>query len=229
MKQKKLNIEGVIRRIRNAIKEDEQCNIRRMRNEKEEDAKNKKEQWQSLEDDWIKINCDAAYIVNNKMAAYGVVARNREGRVLAGKSQWLEMDEAEIAEAIAIKQGIKLAVEQRYQKVIIEFNAKVVVERINGRERSRYWKTAIIEEDIKELLRNVKEVKVNFVTRNANTEAHTIAQKIINRVLHIYITIFFYYLCIYELSIYIYIYFLNAILHLLSFNYTRHSGVSPLL
>ena len=115
------------------------------------------------------------------MAAYGVVARNREGRVLAGKSQWLEMDEAEIAEAMAIKQGVKLEVEQRYQKVIIESDAKVVVERINGREKNRYWRTAIIEEDIKELLRNVKEVKVNFVTRNSNTEAHKIAQKTIKR------------------------------------------------
>ena len=181
MEQKKLNIEGVIKRIRNAIEEDEQCNIRRMRNEKEENAKNKKEQWQSLEDDWIKINCDAAFIVNNKKAAYGVVARNREGKVLAGKGQWLDVDEAEIAEAITIKQRVKLAVEQRYQKVIIESDAKVVVERINGREKNRYWRTAIIEEDIKELLRNVKEVKVNFVTRNTNTEAHRIAQKTIKR------------------------------------------------
>ena len=147
----------------------------------QEGTKNKKEQWQHPEDDQIKINCDAACIVENKTVACGVVARNREGQVLAGKGKWFKVEGAKIAKAMAIKQGALLVVEQGYQKVIIESDAKVVVERINGKERSRYWKTTIIEEDIQEFLRNIKEVKMNFVTRNANTETHWIAHKTMKR------------------------------------------------
>ena len=147
----------------------------------EEVAKRNKEQWKPPKFDWIKINYDGACIVQNKSVVCGVVARNKEGKVLAGMGKWFETNEAEVAEAMAIKQSVKLVMEKGYQKVVIESHAKNLVDGINGKEWRSFWKTAPIVKNIKEYLRNIREVKLDFVTRNANTVGHWITQRTVKR------------------------------------------------
>ena len=83
----------------------------------------------------MKINCDGACVVQSKTAAVGVIARNNEGRKIAGVGKWMESDEPEEVEVMAIKQGIIVVKEKGYQQVIIESDSKIIVEELNNKKR----------------------------------------------------------------------------------------------
>ncbi|XWS71007.1 hypothetical protein CRYUN_Cryun03dG0100000 [Craigia yunnanensis] len=103
-------------------------------NETHEEIDNKSE-WRPPEEGWIKINCDRACISKTNEAAYGILARDSKGNVVASIEKKFVSVEAEVAEALAIKQVVKLVIEKRYQKVEIESDAKLIIDEINGRGR----------------------------------------------------------------------------------------------
>ena len=51
-------------------------------------------------------------------AAIGVVARDCNGKSTAGANKLVRVKSAAVAEALALKEGARLAVERRYNKVI---------------------------------------------------------------------------------------------------------------
>jgi len=70
------------------------------------------ERWKGPEQGWIKVNTDAAFIAETGSGTSGVVIRNHNGRVVAGAARWQDnLADALMAEAMAAKEGLELAVE----------------------------------------------------------------------------------------------------------------------
>lgn len=91
-----------------------------------------KAKWCKPHETYIKINFDAA--LNNQKECYGlgIVARDSSGRVLlaAAQTQW-PLISAEMAEIKAADWAVRMAIEQRWNKAIIEGDAAVVIEALN--------------------------------------------------------------------------------------------------
>jgi hypothetical protein len=128
--------------------------------------------WQKPEDGWVKINTDAAFDTTTCTGSGGVVIRDHEGAVLAGEARWFDhVSNAFTAEALAAKEGLELAMENGYNRVILEVdcsNLKMMLGADNGM-RSTIGGLCF---DITELGRNFIDFKVAWVCREANSVAH---------------------------------------------------------
>jgi hypothetical protein len=77
--------------------------------------------WQKPEDGWVKINTDATFNATTCTSSGGVVLRDHEGAVLAGEARWFDhVPDVFTAEAVAAKEGLELAMENGYDRVILE-------------------------------------------------------------------------------------------------------------
>ena len=129
--------------------------------------------WKPSKEGWIKVNCDGACDSKEKIAVVGVIARDSNKRMLLGLGMEIK---TEVAKAMAIKHGVKLAIEKRYQKVWIESDYKNIIEELNSKKRRCSWKVGTIVNSIKESRKGRSEMKFGFVKHNANDDAHRIAQ-----------------------------------------------------
>ena len=66
----------------------------------------------------MKVNTDAAFDASSCTGSSGVVIRDHAGRVLSGVARWFE--HVLTAEALVAKEGLELAVENGYDRVILE-------------------------------------------------------------------------------------------------------------
>jgi len=77
-------------------------------------------QWQRPALDWAKVNTDAGFSEDHNSRA-GIVIRDQEGSVLAAAARWFEdVPDVLTAEALAAKEGLELAAELGYNRVILE-------------------------------------------------------------------------------------------------------------
>ena len=83
-----------------------------------------KEKWCKLTIGWLKVNCDGAWDRKTKRAGSGVIVRNTEGKVVDGRGKRRMADSVLMAEFFSLRDGIKLVVERKWQKVLLEIDAK---------------------------------------------------------------------------------------------------------
>jgi len=80
---------------------------------------------------WFKANVDVAIFKETNKAGIGVVVRDSQGWVLATLLEKVEgVQDAEVIEALAIRQAIKFAIETSFSCVIIESDSLSVVKTI---------------------------------------------------------------------------------------------------
>ena len=133
--KKQLDVIGVIERIKYAFGE-----IRKKFSKDTIEGVGKSavgegnEEWKPLEEGWMKVNCDGACNPKTGKVVVGIIAKNKERKVMAGLGNVIYTEESELAEALAIKNGVKLAADKGYQKVIFESNSKNMIEGIEGRK-----------------------------------------------------------------------------------------------
>ena len=72
------------------------------------------DEWYPPDTGWVKINSDRACNLQHRRAVVDIVARNKEGIMINGLGKVVETKDPEIAKALAIKIGMKLAVEKRF-------------------------------------------------------------------------------------------------------------------
>ena len=125
--------------------------------------------------EFYKINVDGAIAGEGNLSCVGVVIRDCRGLVVAACSKVLNgAFAAEVTEALAVEEGVRLAKELELSQVIIEFDSVMVVEAIcsgncNGELGS------LVQGSL-ELLRYFKSWKVKHLKRVYNTTAHDLAQ-----------------------------------------------------
>ncbi|KAF7821986.1 putative ribonuclease H-like domain, reverse transcriptase zinc-binding domain-containing protein [Senna tora] len=131
--------------------------------------------------DWrtIKINVDASCRSNGEQQI-GCVMRNDDGRCLMAMSKKVKTGATiEYVEALAVLEGMKQAQLMCCNRIIIESDAQRVVNLLNKGNIDISYLGLVIEE-ILELKSHFSSISFNWVKREANMVAHTLAHSVVN-------------------------------------------------
>lgn len=134
--------------------------------------------WHPPEEGWVKLNTDAAFNINLFTGSAGVVMRDHQGQVLAAAARWFDdVPDALTAEALAAKEGLELAVENGYDRVILEVDCSSLKNLI---EDDSHFRSSIggFVFDIIELSRSFSAFRIVWVCREANSVAHACANMV---------------------------------------------------
>jgi ribonuclease HI len=135
------------------------------------------EHWLQPPIGWIKINVDGAFKHSENWGGGGAVLRDHDGSFISGACSFFpHVADAEGAELLACKQGLLLAKEGNYDRVILETDSTVVAAKLSkgGQDLSLYGPLVM---EIKSLLQGFARTTVRAVRRSANDAAHRMAKK----------------------------------------------------
>ncbi|XP_059436088.1 uncharacterized protein LOC132169016 [Corylus avellana] len=126
---------------------------------------------------WYKINWDAALCKRQEKTGVGAVIRDWEGKILAvrGLTRSGCLDPL-AAEAWAGTQALELGKEMGLSQILLEGDAKVVVEAVNAVTTDGSTIGHLVD-DMKVLLSAFRQWRVQQVGRELNKMAHTIARQ----------------------------------------------------
>lgn len=127
------------------------------------------------EDNFVKINFDAAYEKGQNKAAIGVVARDKEGLVLLSFSEVHQrVSSAFGAEAMACRKALQIGVHKQWERVIIEGDSLSIIKKCKAKSPDKSVVSAFIH-DIHQLSFYFKECKFEHIPRSTNSLAHILA------------------------------------------------------
>ena len=78
--------------------------------------------------------------MDNGTTGIRVVVRNAEGCLVDGCCEAVKADNSLVVEAIAVRKGLKVAIEKKYQKVVLEMDSRVVHYEVMKKKKARHWK-----------------------------------------------------------------------------------------
>ncbi|OVA02226.1 Reverse transcriptase zinc-binding domain [Macleaya cordata] len=122
----------------------------------------------------IKINVDGAFVFPRYSAA--AVARNSEGALLGCITSVSECSSPIEAEAFAFLLGASFASRFHTERVIIEGDAKLVVQAISGTQEDIPWRIQSHISDLRHVLHRDDNLEFVFIKRDANCVAHSLAK-----------------------------------------------------
>ena len=120
---------------------------------KERNGSKVKDVWKRLENGGLKVNCDGAFDHNSFDAESGVVVRDCNGEVVDGFNKKFIADNALVAEAMALRDVIKLVLEKSLQNVTVETDSRVLHNMLSKKWSDMDWKVRPLVADIKKVLR----------------------------------------------------------------------------
>lgn len=124
----------------------------------------------------IKINVDGAWSKDTMAACTGCVIRDYRGHSLGGESRSCTLPSPEEMEAMAVLMGLNLAAELGHQNIVVECDAKNVVDCITKKRTMASWKIFPILSAIWRKTQDFQYVHWNWVPRMANQAAHAAAK-----------------------------------------------------
>ncbi|KAL5771067.1 hypothetical protein ACOSP7_015221 [Xanthoceras sorbifolium] len=131
--------------------------------------------WTAPVEGWYKLNVDTSLRAIDCLVGLGAVVRDCNGLFMAGLSQKLVGSVSiEIAEAVAILNGLQLAINSGFTHIIDESDAFNVVNFITQACPLKY-EVGLIILDILSLSSRAN-VSFSFVPRSANSVAHALAR-----------------------------------------------------
>ncbi|KAF5481089.1 hypothetical protein F2P56_001774 [Juglans regia] len=133
--------------------------------------------WSPPSVNWFKANWDAALDVKQRKVGLGVVIKNDRGEVMAACCESKNfVEQPAIAEGWALRKAMELCEDLKFNKVILEGDAQVVVNAVNSQTEDLSYFGSIIE-DLKVQMKEWPNWSVKFANRNINTVAHTFAKE----------------------------------------------------
>ena len=132
--------------------------------------------WTAPDPGWIKLNVDGSFTSKETAGGAGVVARDSAGAVLFGACRPLDgCEDAEETEAHVALLGIKLILDRRPCKVLLETDCYAVANALRSKEqnRSRLWH---IYEETKNLMCLLPSCTVLQTKREGNRVADGLAK-----------------------------------------------------
>ncbi|RLM69188.1 hypothetical protein C2845_PM17G09400 [Panicum miliaceum] len=131
--------------------------------------------WKCPDEGWVKVNTDAAFDSDSCTGSAGVVIRDHCGRVLAEATRRLEqVPDALTAEAMAAKEGMELAVEHGFGRVVLEVDSSELKMLLESADAFRSPIGGLCF-DITDLGKICDMFRVFWVGRQANSVAHDCA------------------------------------------------------
>jgi ribonuclease HI len=116
----------------------------------------------------VKINSDGSFDCSSNQGAGAAVIRNHEGIVLAATTKWYgPIHDALVAEALAAREGLKLARQLEFSDIILESDSSILVRILNEEVPDRSLIAGIWHE-CRELCMSFNNVKVCYVPREGN-------------------------------------------------------------
>jgi ribonuclease HI len=135
------------------------------------------EQWMPPPRGWVKANYDGACLVKDGVGGGGAVLRDHHGEFQIGACRFLPtISDPEREELQACRVAAELAKDTGARRLILESDCMGVVTKLGSGVVDRSVHGPLVE-DIKVLLHDFDEVKVQYVRRSANGVAHRLAQE----------------------------------------------------
>lgn len=134
--------------------------------------------WSPAPDNSVKINVDAALFKLQKSAGLGLVARDHNGNIVA----WLSQNSSafgasEVAETVAVVEGLKLALEFGWSNILIEGDNITVMKSFQNSEDCLSSAGVYVQEGLM-LLDSFSYVDFLHIRREGNVIAHGLAKEI---------------------------------------------------
>ena len=131
--------------------------------------------WIKPPTDWCKLNTDGASLGNPGKAGGGGVIRDCEGRWMRGFARSIGVTTSIMAEFWALRDDLLLAGQIGVQNLVIELDAKVVVELVQSMSSSNAFYSSLLA-DCKSLLGRFQHYKVQHAFREVNWVADALAK-----------------------------------------------------
>ncbi|KAJ1703979.1 hypothetical protein LUZ63_003758 [Rhynchospora breviuscula] len=132
-----------------------------------------KPKWKKPEKGCIKLNFDGSS--KSRKASIGGVYRNHEGVFLLGYSERIEKATSSVAELVAAKRGLELALENGWFNIWIEGDAKFVVDVMGKPAQMRSKEHVKHINEIKMLLSLLNHFDASHIFRRGNKVANKLA------------------------------------------------------
>ena len=140
------------------------------------------EQWTPPQQGFLKLNYDGASKGNPGQAGAGGLFRNSQEIVCRFYAFDLGHATNNEAELLAVKQGLKIAIREAYQRIIVEGDSAMVTEILKKLQKgtpweniSQSWRTASLIEEINHLVKRIEYLIPSHVLRKGNTAADYMA------------------------------------------------------
>ena len=146
---------------------------------REEDGK--EDQWQSPPIGWLKINVDVVVDVQKQVVGLEVVIRDEKDNCIAAAVNTTKyFGNVAMAEAAAIKWGMKVALRAGLASVLLESDCLEVVELVNNRCSSMAEISWMISE-ILEMNNSFQNFRAQHTARIYNSAAHALGFRVCKR------------------------------------------------
>ena len=129
--------------------------------------------WQSPAGGAVKLNCDGTK--SSRGTAAGFVLRNWKGSFILAGTRYLDKAPILVAEVVAIRDGLKSALEAGFHHIEVEGDNQVVIHAIQGRTKAP-WSIAPIIEDIRNLTTGSAHISFQHIYRESNRAADWMAK-----------------------------------------------------
>ncbi|XP_021826692.1 uncharacterized protein LOC110767455 [Prunus avium] len=126
--------------------------------------------WNRLQ---IKVKFDGSFM--NSQASTGFVIRDCDGHVLLADSNNICEKSINVAESVALRDGLVAAIERLWDQIVIEDDSKLIIDSIL-KKASPPWSIQLIIQDIWSLSSSVNSVRFQHVFREANFTADAVAK-----------------------------------------------------
>ncbi|KAH0987849.1 hypothetical protein GBA52_015026 [Prunus armeniaca] len=129
--------------------------------------------WHPPPNGWIKVIFDGSYM--NSQASTVFVIRDCNGHVLLASANNIGDNSINVAESVALHDGLAAAIDRGWDQIIIEGDSKLVIDSILNKATPP-WSICHIIKDIWSLSSSVNQVRFQHVFREANFTADVVAK-----------------------------------------------------
>ncbi|RLN32926.1 hypothetical protein C2845_PM03G31700 [Panicum miliaceum] len=132
--------------------------------------------WEKPQSGYVKLNVDTAFFEQSGLTGLGIVARNEKGEViLAAHRLMTGCSDAEEAELMACKEGLKLAFQWIDEPIVLETDCLSVCKAIKSKE-DNIGQLMFSLQEVVELIDEHFEVVIQHCRRDQNRVAHFLVQ-----------------------------------------------------
>ena len=125
---------------------------------------------------WFKLNSDGSLLGNPERAGGGGLIRNEKGEWIRGYTRVVGHTTSVAAELWALRDGIKLCISLKLSAVIIELDAKLIVELMQEEDCNQNSIDALVR-DCRSGLREIPLFQIQHCYREANKCADALARR----------------------------------------------------
>lgn len=130
--------------------------------------------WERPPRGWVKLNTDGSSLGNPGTAGGGGLVRDDSGHWLTGFSRRIGITSSFMAELWALRDGLKYCRDQNYEVVVVELDAKAVIDILSNLNNSNLAVCSLVD-DCRCLIAQIPQVLIRHCYREANRCANKLA------------------------------------------------------